>query len=167
MGSTVHRKRVLAKARASYKKAKAARAKKVKVEESKPTKKPTVKKVVKKVVKKDKPVKEAPIGIRRPAKNRTNTTEGRAGIARPSQGQPNKKPLFDMTGANIKDTTKGNNEATKKLNIRSKYGGGGSTTSKKADENKKRGYEKGRKRSTTTKKASEKNKRGYSRARTR
>ena len=142
MGSTVHRKRVLAKARASYKKAKAARAKKVKVVESKPAKKPTVKKVVKK----DKPVKEAPIGIRKPAKNRINTTEGKPGIARPSKNRAKNNSLFDMTGANIKDKTKGDNETTKKLNIRAKYGGGSSTTLKKAAEKKKRGYSRARKR---------------------
>ena len=124
MGSTVHRKRVLANARASYKKAKAARAKKVKVVESKAAKKPTVKKVVKKVVKKDKPVKEAPIGIRKPVK------EAPIGIRKPvknqtTTNQPNKKSLIAQTlsGENLRNTT-----------------------SKKASENKKRGYSRARKR---------------------
>ena len=157
MGSTVHRKRVLAKARASGKKAKAARAKKVKVVESKPakardtaaaaakkkadaaTKKKAaaaaaVKKKAAAAAKKPTVKKEAPIGIRKPAKNRTNTNQAKNNI------------LFDMTGANIKDTTKGANETVKKNNIRAKYGGGSSTTLKKAAEKKKRGYSRARKR---------------------
>ena len=151
MGSTVHRKRVLAKARASYKKAKAARAKKVKVVESKPAKirdtaAAAAKKKADAAAKKSTVKKEAPIGIRRPAKNRTNTTEGKPGIARPSKNQAKNKSLFDMTGANIKDTTKGANETVKKNNIRAKYGGGSSTTLKKAAEKNKRGYSRGRKR---------------------